>query len=139
MKNWNLTLYYGGKEYIDELEILCQKRALAAFHLDGKNWGANVQPLSGLVDYDKLEKTATLFRPKHIIAGATAYPRDFDYPRMREIADAVGAFLMEDMAHISGLVAASVLANPFEYCDIVTTITHKVEKYLRSLKEERNL
>uniref|UniRef100_A0A5B6Z824 Serine hydroxymethyltransferase n=1 Tax=Davidia involucrata TaxID=16924 RepID=A0A5B6Z824_DAVIN len=176
--------YYGGNEHIDELETLCQKRALAAFHLDGKKWGVNVQPLSGspanfevytallkphdrimgldlphgghlshgfmtpkrrvsgtsiyfesmpyrldestgLVDYDMLEKTANLFRPKLIIAGASAYSRDFDYPRMRKIADAVGAFLMMDMAHISGLVAASVVADPFEYCDIVTTTTHK--------------
>ncbi|KAJ0090544.1 hypothetical protein Patl1_12998 [Pistacia atlantica] len=184
--------YYGGNEHIDELETLCQKRALAAFHLDEKKWGVNVQPLSGspanfevytaimnphdrimgldlphgghlshgfmtpkrrvsgtsiyfesmpyrldestgLVDYDMLEKTAILFRPKLIIAGASAYPRDFDYPRMRKwlttwhwkIADAVGAFLMMDMAHISGLVAASVVADPFEYCDIVTTTTHK--------------
>ncbi|XP_040971285.1 serine hydroxymethyltransferase 3, chloroplastic isoform X2 [Gossypium hirsutum] len=135
--------YYGGNEYIDELEILCQKRALAAFHLDENKWGVNVQPLSGspanfevytailnphdrimgldlphgghlshgfmtpkrrvsgtsiyfesmpyrldestgLVDYDMLEKTATLFRPKLIICGASAYPRDFDYPRMRK-------------------------------------------------------
>ncbi|KAK4853222.1 hypothetical protein QYF36_005549 [Acer negundo] len=80
---------------------------------------------TGLVDYDMLEKTATLFRPKLIIAGASAYPRDFDYPRMRKIADAVGAFLMMDMAHIGGLVAASVVGNPFEYCDIVTTTTHR--------------
>ncbi|VFR02018.1 unnamed protein product [Cuscuta campestris] len=72
-----------------------------------------------------LKKTATLFRPKLIICGASAYPRDFDYPRMRKIADDVGAFLMMDMAHISGLVAASVVADPFEYCDIVTTTTHK--------------
>ncbi|KAK0571119.1 hypothetical protein LWI29_011431 [Acer saccharum] len=79
----------------------------------------------GLVDYDMLEKTATLFRPKLIIAGASAYPPDFDYPHMRKIADAVGAFLMMDMAHLSGLVAASVVGDPFEYCDIVTTTTHK--------------
>ncbi|KAJ7966455.1 Serine hydroxymethyltransferase [Quillaja saponaria] len=176
--------YYGGNEYIDELEILCQDRALEAFHLDGKKWGVNVQPLSGspanfevytailkphdrimgldlphgghlshgfmtpkrrvsgtsvyfesmpyrldestgLVDYDMLEKTANLFRPKLIIAGASAYPRDFNYPRMRKIADTVGAFLMMDMAHISGLIAASVVANPFDYCDVVTTTTHK--------------
>ncbi|KAM3282105.1 serine hydroxymethyltransferase 3, chloroplastic [Capsicum chacoense] len=176
--------YYGGNEYIDELETLCQERALSAFSLDGKQWGVNVQPLSGspanfavytailnpherimgldlphgghlshgfmtpkrrvsgtsiyfesmpyrldestgILDYEMLEKTANLFRPKLIIAGASAYPRDFDYPRLRKIADAVGAFLMMDMAHISGLVAASVLANPFEYCDIVTTTSHK--------------
>ncbi|CAI9088329.1 OLC1v1022634C1 [Oldenlandia corymbosa var. corymbosa] len=176
--------YYGGNVNIDKMEILCQERALKAFHLDGKKWGVNVQPLSGspanfevytailnphdrimgldlphgghlshgfmtpkrrvsgtsiyfesmpyrldestgLVDYDMLEKTAILFRPKLIIAGASAYPRDFDYPRMRKIADSVGAFLMADMAHISGLVAASVVADPFEYCDIVTTTTHK--------------
>ncbi|KAF3549677.1 hypothetical protein DY000_02010122, partial [Brassica cretica] len=80
---------------------------------------------TGIVDYDMLEKTAVLFRPKLIIAGASAYSRDFDYPRMRKIADSVGAFLMMDMAHISGLVAASVVADPFEYCDIVTTTTHK--------------
>ncbi|KAG2249882.1 hypothetical protein Bca52824_089510 [Brassica carinata] len=80
---------------------------------------------TGIVDYDMLEKTAALFRPKLIIAGASAYSRDFDYPRMRKIADSVGAFLMMDMAHISGLVAASVVADPFEYCDIVTTTTHK--------------
>ncbi|CAL0334690.1 unnamed protein product [Lupinus luteus] len=176
--------YYGGNEYIDELEILCQERALAAFHVDGKNWGVNVQPLSGspanfavytavlkphdrimgldlphgghlshgfmtpkrrvsgtsiyfesmpyrldestgLIDYDMLEKTAILFRPKLIVAGASAYPREIDYARFRKIADEVGAFLMMDMAHISGLVAASVLNNPFEFCDIVTTTTHK--------------
>ena len=80
---------------------------------------------TGLVDYDMLEKTAILFRPKLIIAGASAYPRDFDYPRMRKIADAVGAFLMMDMAHISGLVAASVVGYLFDYCDVVTTTTHK--------------
>ncbi|RZC49886.1 hypothetical protein C5167_018308 [Papaver somniferum] len=165
-------------------EGLPGKRALAAFHLDGKKWGVNVQPLpgspanfevytallnphdsimgldlphgghlshgfmtpkrrvsgtsiyfesmpyrldesTGLINYDMLEKTSTLFRPKLIIVGASAYPRDFDYPRMRKIADSVGAFLMMDMAHISGLVAASVLADPFEYCDVVTTTTHK--------------
>ncbi|KAI3875614.1 hypothetical protein MKX03_001565 [Papaver bracteatum] len=80
---------------------------------------------TGLIDYDMLEKTATLFRPKLIIVGASAYPRDFDYPRMSKIADSVGAFLMMDMSHMSGLVTASVLADPFEYCDVVTTTTHK--------------
>eukprot|EP00742_Colponemidia_sp_Colp-10_P001484 GILJ01001594.1.p1 GENE.GILJ01001594.1~~GILJ01001594.1.p1 ORF type:complete len:514 (+),score=79.76 GILJ01001594.1:42-1544(+) len=80
---------------------------------------------TGVVDYDRLEENATLFRPKIIIAGASAYPRDYDYKRMRAICDKVGAYLLADMAHISGLVAADVVADPFEFADIVTTTTHK--------------
>jgi len=176
--------YYGGNEFIDQTERLCQSRALSAYRLDPNEWGVNVQPLSGspanfavytallqphdrimgldlphgghlthgfytpkkkisatsvyfesmpyrldeetgLVDYDKLEENAMLFRPKLIIAGASAYARNFDYKRMREICDKVGAYLMSDMAHISGLVAAELADNPFEYSDIVTTTTHK--------------
>ncbi|CAI5529626.1 unnamed protein product [Closterium sp. Naga37s-1] len=176
--------YYGGNEFIDQSEVLCQQRALAAFRLDPAQWGVNVQPLSGspanfavytallkphdrimgldlphgghlshgfmtakrrvsatsvyfesmpyrldestgLVDYEALQRSALLFRPQLIIAGASAYPRDYDYKRMRQIADSVGAFVLADMAHISGLVAADVVANPFEYADVVTTTTHK--------------
>jgi glycine hydroxymethyltransferase len=176
--------YYGGNEFIDQAERLCQQRALEAFHLDPSEWGVNVQPHSGspanlavytallkphdrlmgldlphgghlthgfmtpkrrvsatsvffesmpyrldentgLVDYDALQASATLFRPRLIIAGASAYSRNYDYPRMRAIADSVGAYLMSDMAHISGLVAAGVVANPFETSDVVTTTTHK--------------
>ena len=176
--------YYGGNEFIDQTERLCQDRALSAYRLNPSEWGVNVQPLSGspanfavytallqphdrimgldlphgghlthgfytpkkkisatsvyfesmpyrldeetgLVDYDKLEENAMLFRPKLIIAGASAYARNFDYKRMREICDKVGAYLMSDMAHISGLVAAQLADNPFEYSDIVTTTTHK--------------
>ncbi|GLI61008.1 hypothetical protein VaNZ11_003270 [Volvox africanus] len=84
-----------------------------------------LNPQTGLVDMDKLEEKATEYRPKIIICGASAYPRDWDYQRFREIADKVGALLMVDMAHISGLVAAGTLASPFEYADIVTTTTHK--------------
>ncbi|KAF5834402.1 serine hydroxymethyltransferase-domain-containing protein [Dunaliella salina] len=73
----------------------------------------------------KLNQEALDFRPKMLICGASAYPRDLDYKRFREIADKVGAYLMMDMAHISGLVAAGMLASPFEYADIVTTTTHK--------------
>jgi len=80
---------------------------------------------TGLIDYDALEQSATLFRPKVIIAGASAYARHIDYPRMREIADKVGAILLADMAHISGLVAAGVVPTPFDYADVVTTTTHK--------------
>ena len=80
---------------------------------------------TGLIDYDTLEANAQLFRPKVIVAGASAYLRVIDYARMRKIADKVGAYLLSDMAHISGLVAAGVTASPFEYSDIVTTTTHK--------------
>ncbi|KAF8941454.1 glycine hydroxymethyltransferase shm1 [Dissophora ornata] len=80
---------------------------------------------TGVIDYDTLEKNSKLYRPKIIIAGASAYPREIDYPRMRKIADGCGAYLMADMAHISGLVAANVLKSPFPYSDIVTTTTHK--------------
>jgi len=79
----------------------------------------------GYIDYDKLEETATLFRPKLIICGHSAYPRDLDYKRFREIADKVKAKLLCDMAHISGIVAAKECNNPFEYCDVVTSTTHK--------------
>ncbi|GBF93403.1 serine hydroxymethyltransferase [Raphidocelis subcapitata] len=176
--------YYGGNEFIDQAERLCQKRALEAFRLDPAKWGVNVQPLSGspsnfqvytallqphdrimaldlphgghlshgyqtdskkisatsiffetmpyrldestgLIDYDMMERTAALFRPKLIVAGASAYTRHYDYPRMRALADKCKAWLLADMAHISGLVAAGLVPSPFEYADIVTTTTHK--------------
>lgn len=80
---------------------------------------------TGLVDYDALEETANVYRPKLLICGASAYPRDWDYERMRKIADGVGAYLLCDMAHVSGLVSAQLLKSPFDFCDIVTTTTHK--------------
>jgi glycine hydroxymethyltransferase len=175
--------YYGGNEYIDQLEELCQQRALTAFHLNEDEWGVNVQSYSGstanfavytgllkpgqrimgldlpsgghlthgyatatkkisnsaiyfdskpyivgkdfLIDFEELERRAEEFKPHIIIVGASAYPRDFDYKRFREIADKHGAYLMGDIAHISGLVASKLLNDPFEYCDVVTTTTHK--------------
>ncbi|KAJ4347666.1 Serine hydroxymethyltransferase, cytosolic [Ascochyta clinopodiicola] len=80
---------------------------------------------TGLIDYDQLEQNALMYRPKVLVAGTSAYCREIDYARMREIADKVGCYLMMDMAHISGLVAAGVNKSPFPYCDIVTTTTHK--------------
>ncbi|KAI9893254.1 MAG: glycine hydroxymethyltransferase shm1 [Vezdaea aestivalis] len=177
--------YYGGNEYIDQAERLCQQRALQAFRLSNSNWGVNVQPLSGspanlyaysallnthdrimgldlphgghlshgyqipggkkisaiskyfevlpyrlnestgLIDYDGLAEMALRYRPKIIIAGTSAYSRLIDYERMRAIADSAGAYLLADMAHISGLVAGGVIPSPFEFADIVTTTTHK--------------
>ncbi|KAI9593242.1 serine hydroxymethyltransferase-domain-containing protein [Syncephalis fuscata] len=176
--------YYGGNEWIDASERLCQKRALEAFQLDPQQWGVNVQALSGspanlcvygallkpherimgldlphgghlshgyqtdtkkisavsvyfetfpyrvnektgIIDYDTLEKNAQLYRPKIIVAGASAYPRLIDYERMKTITTKSKAYLMVDMAHISGLVSAGVLPSPFEYADVVTTTTHK--------------
>ena len=85
-------------------------------------YGVNDQ---GFIDYDELEKKAKEARPKLIIAGASAYARTIDFKRFREIADEVGAYLMVDMAHIAGLVAAGEHPNPIPYADVVTTTTHK--------------
>ena len=176
--------YYGGNQFIDEIELTCQARALQAFHLDAEKWGVNVQTLSGspanlqvyqaimrphdrlmgldlphgghlshgyqtpakkisavstyfetfpyrvnletgIIDYERLEENALMYRPKVIVAGTSAYCRLIDYKRMREIADLVGAYLVVDMAHISGLISAQVIPSPFEHADIVTTTTHK--------------
>lgn len=176
--------YYGGNEFIDELETLCQKRALAAFGLNPEQWGVNVQPYSGstanfaaltaliqpqdrlmgldlpsgghlthgyqtakkkisassiyfasmpyqvdpatgLIDYKRLEENAALFRPQLMICGASAYPAEWEYDTMRKVADQHGAYLMCDMAHISGLIAGKEASSPFDFCDIVTTTTHK--------------
>ncbi|KAL1308736.1 hypothetical protein AAHE18_17G128100 [Arachis hypogaea] len=176
--------YYGGNEYIDMAETLCQKRALEAFNLDPAKWGVNVQSLSGspsnfqvytallkpherimaldlphgghlshgyqtdtkkisavsiffetmpyrldestgYIDYDQLEKSAALFRPKLIVAGASAYSRLYDYARIRKVCDKQKAIMLADMAHISGLVSAGVIPSCFDYADVVTTTTHK--------------
>ena len=79
----------------------------------------------GYIDYDKLEETAVASKPKLIIAGASAYCRTIDFKRFREVADKVGAYLMVDMAHIAGLVAAGVHPSPIPYADVVITTTHK--------------
>ena len=80
---------------------------------------------TGLIDYDEVERLALENKPKLIVAGGSAYPRQIDFKRFREIADKIGAYLMVDMAHFAGLVAGGVHPNPLEYADVVTTTTHK--------------
>jgi glycine hydroxymethyltransferase len=182
--------YYGGNEVVDQVEILCQERALEAYKLDKAEWGVNVQPYSGspanfavytallrpherimgldlpsgghlthgfytyskkentrkavsatsvyfeslpyrvdqvtgIIDYEQLARDAALFKPAMIIAGGSAYPREWDYAKFRKIADDNGALLLMDMAHISGLVVTGQADSPFAYADVVTTTTHK--------------
>ena len=87
--------------------------------------GYNLSKETGRVDYDEMERLALEHQPKLIIGGGSAYSREWDYKRMREIADKVGALLMIDMAHPAGLIAAGLLDNPLEYAHIVTSTTHK--------------
>ena len=87
--------------------------------------GYNLNKETGRVDYDEMEKLAHEHKPKLIIGGGSAYSREWDYKRMRQIADAVGALLMIDMAHPAGLIAAGLLDNPLKYAHIVTSTTHK--------------
>ncbi|NBP59315.1 glycosyltransferase, partial [bacterium] len=97
-----------------------------------------------LIDYNGLERDATSFKPKLIVVGASAYCRDYDYERFRQIANINKSYLMADIAHTSGLVSAGLLKSPFEYCDVVTTTTHKTLRgprgalifYKRELKDQ---
>ena len=84
-----------------------------------------VEEATGLLDYDKIEEIAIKEQPKMIIAGASAYSREIDYKRFREIADKVGAILMADIAHPAGLIAKGIIADPIPHCHVVTTTTHK--------------
>ena len=85
----------------------------------------NVKKSTGLIDYESLEKIALEEKPKLIICGGSAYSRDWDYKKFREVADKVGALLLADIAHPAGLIAVGLLNNPAEYCHILTTTTHK--------------
>ena len=84
-----------------------------------------VNPDTEMIDYDEVQKIANEYKPKLIVAGASAYPRKIDFARFRQIADSVGAILMVDMAHIAGLVSAGLHQNPVDYADVVTSTTHK--------------
>lgn len=92
----------------------------------------HVDPETGLIDYDECERLANSFCPKVIICGASAYTRDYDYKRFSKIAKQVGAYLVCDMAHTSGLIASGLLSSPFDYCDVVTSTTHKTLRGPRS-------
>ena len=97
-------------------------------NFSGKNYNAlfyGVKKETGLVDYDQMEATAMKEKPKMIICGASAYSRDWDYKRIREIADRIGAVVMADIAHPAGLIAKGLLNDPFDHCHIITSTTHK--------------
>ncbi len=97
-------------------------------NFSGKNFQAlfyGVKKETGLVDYDQMEATALKEKPGMIICGASAYSRDWDYKRIREIADKIGAVIMADIAHPAGLIATGLLNDPFEHCHIITSTTHK--------------
>lgn len=99
------------------------KKKITASSIYFQSLPYQVDSETGLIDYDGLEKNAKLFKPRLVICGASAYPRDWDYKRLRAIADKEGAYLLSDMAHISGLVAGGVQNSPFELCDVVCTTT----------------
>lgn len=97
-------------------------------NFSGKNYQAlfyGVKKETGLVDYDQLEATALREKPKMIICGASAYSRDWDYKRIREVADKIGAILFADIAHPAGLIAKGLLNDPFEHCHVISSTTHK--------------
>lgn len=100
-----------------------KKISASSIYFESQAYYVNEETL--LIDYDRLEKEAAEFKPQILIVGASAYPRDFDYVRFRKIADSVGAYLMADIAHYSGLIATQLMNDPFPHCHVVTSTTHK--------------
>eukprot|EP00105_Crassostrea_gigas_P006503 XP_011420488.1 PREDICTED: serine hydroxymethyltransferase, mitochondrial [Crassostrea gigas] len=112
--------------------FMTDTRRISATSVFFESMPYRIDPKTGYIDYDKLRESARLFRPKLIIAGTTAYSRLLDYKAYREICDEVNAYMLADMAHISGLVAADVIPGPFEHADVVTSTTHKTLRGPRS-------
>merc|ERR1711953_783504 len=101
------------------------KKKISATSIFFESLPYKVHPETGYINFEELRTNALLFRPAMIICGTSAYPRTLEFAKFREIADECGALLMADIAHISGLVATGQHPSPFEYCDVVTTTTHK--------------
>ena len=102
-----------------------ERKAISASSIFFESVPYAVSEETGLLDYDEIQKLVTLYKPRLLICGGSAYPREWDYARFRAIANSVGAYLMADIAHISGLVATGEAVEPFSWCDVVTTTTHK--------------
>lgn len=116
------------------------KKKMTASSIYFQSFPYGIHDGSNLINYDSLASQARLFKPRLIICGASAYPRDWDYAKLRATADEHGAFLMADIAHTSGLVAAGELDNPFDFCDVVTTTTYVLwDSHLLPEYNHRNL
>jgi glycine hydroxymethyltransferase len=99
------------------------KKKISASSIYFQSFPYGLDPATQYIDYKGLGSQANLFKPKLIVCGASAYPRDWDYAALKKVCDQNDAWLMADIAHTSGLIAAQELNNPFEYCDVVTTTT----------------
>jgi len=117
-----LDLYCGG-HLTHGFQTETKKISATSLYFESKSY--KISEATGLIDFADVQKAASEFKPNVLIVGASAYPRDFDYKKFREVADSVGAYLLADISHISGLIATQEQNNPFEYADVVTSTTHK--------------